>query len=406
MYEWWRSASAHTTGTVRLNLAEPKAVLTQAESNPDVLSGVAGYAIATISTGVMLLLRLLLQPYVHHRIPYSPFYVALLITLWLGGRGPALLVIGLGAVFGDWLSGGHLSRPFSSEFSLIATLIYFVNSGAILIFSQMLRSALRRAKEASRMLEQSRHELLELNRGLEDRVAERTTKLRETLGELQHISYSLTHDMRAPLRAMHSFAELLLADCGSQINHQGKIYLDRILGSATRLDNLILDALNFSVVAAAQTTLQPVDTEALLQGMLISYPQFQHPRADVRLEGALPIVLGNEALLTQCFSNLLDNAVKFVSPGARPQVRIFAETCGRKVRLCVADNGIGIPKEASDRIFRMFERAAKGYEGTGIGLAIVRKAVEKMGGQVRVESELGKGSKFWLELDRAEPLPA
>jgi signal transduction histidine kinase len=110
-------------------------------------------------------------------------------------------------------------------------------------------------------------------------------------------------------------------------------------------------------------------------------------------------VRGNEASLTQCISNLLDNAVKFVAPGAVPQVRIRSERVNGHVTLWFEDNGIGMDGEAKQKLFQMFQRVhGSNYPGTGIGLAIVRKAVERMGGEVGVESEPGKGSRFWLWL--------
>jgi signal transduction histidine kinase len=118
--------------------------------------------------------------------------------------------------------------------------------------------------------------------------------------------------------------------------------------------------------------------------------------------------MGNPALLTQCFSNLLNNALKFVPPGRTPAIRIFAQDLGRHVRIWVQDNGIGIEKEHQAKIFLMFHRLSHAYEGTGIGLALVKKAVERMHGEVGVESQPGQGSRFWFELDKAEeppPLP-
>jgi signal transduction histidine kinase len=122
--------------------------------------------------------------------------------------------------------------------------------------------------------------------------------------------------------------------------------------------------------------------------------------AEILIEGSLPPVLGNEALLTQCITNLLSNALKFVSPGTIPRVRIWAETARGEARVWFEDNGIGIAPENHARIFRMFERIhpASEYEGTGIGLTIVRKAVERMGAQIGLQSDLGKGSKFWIQL--------
>jgi signal transduction histidine kinase len=244
---------------------------------------------------------------------------------------------------------------------------------------------------------------------LEKRVAERTAqlernakKLEQSVGEMQHISYSLTHDMRAPLRAMHHFTQLLLEENGPNLNHTGREYIQRILASSTRLDNLIQDALTYTEVAGSpDVKLRPVDSGALLREMVASYPQFHPPNAEVRLEGELPRVMGNQAWLTQCFSNLLQNAAKFKTPGTVAQVKVRAEVADASIRFWVEDHGIGIPQAAQKRIFDMFQRAHAGYEGTGIGLAIVRKIVERMGGKVGVDSEPGQGSRFWVELPAA-----
>jgi PAS domain S-box-containing protein len=242
---------------------------------------------------------------------------------------------------------------------------------------------------------------------LEALVRERTARLQEMMGELQHVSYAITHDMRAPLRAMSTFAGIILDELTATSGATPELVdaCRRIITSASRLDQLIQDALNYTKAVLQELPQHPVDLERLLPSLIESYPNLQADKADIHIRNPLPTVLGEESLLTQCFSNLLGNAVKFVVPGTRPKIDIRVEPRGELVRITVEDNGIGIPQEAQRRLFGMFERLTSGYEGTGIGLAIVRKVVERMGGKVGVTSEPGQGSKFWVDLRRSSASP-
>jgi PAS domain S-box-containing protein len=239
---------------------------------------------------------------------------------------------------------------------------------------------------------------------LEQLVNERTAKLRETIADLEGFSYSLVHDMRAPLRAMQAFAAALEEDCGSRLDPQGLDYLRKIKTAASRMDHLITDSLNYSRLLHEELPLAPVNLDHLVRGLAETYPNLQPPRAEIRVEMDDLSVLGNEAALTQVFSNLLGNAVKFVAPGVTPRVRVWAEsrTPGRAL-IWVEDNGIGVPKDAQEKVFGLFQRMhrTEEYPGTGIGLAIVKKSLERIGGQVSLESEPGKGSRFCVELPLA-----
>jgi PAS domain S-box-containing protein len=255
-------------------------------------------------------------------------------------------------------------------------------------------------KRAEEEMSRIRDELAQKNLELEHRVEERTAKLRDTIGELEHFSYTITHDMRAPLRAMQAFGQILRDEYNSRLDEAGRDYLRRIVDAASRMDNLITDALNYSKVVRDEIPLEPIDPGALVRGIIESYPQFLPPQAGVELEGDFPFVLANKAGLTQCISNLLGNAVKFVEPGKLPNVRVWAEPRGDVARIWFEDNGIGIDPRQQQRVFVMFQRLNKQYEGTGVGLALVRKVVERMKGKVGFESEPGKGSRFWLELEK------
>ncbi len=237
---------------------------------------------------------------------------------------------------------------------------------------------------------------------LERTVAERTARLSEIIGELESFSYSISHDLRAPLRSIQGFAGFLMEDCGNKVGEQGRNHLHRITSAAHRMDRLIQDILSMSMVASAQLPLSKVDLDKLARGVIESYPNLNLHSAEIEIVGHLPEVIGNEAALTQCLSNLLGNAVKFVKPGTTPRIVIRAEEKETAVRLWVEDNGIGLSPEASEIIFGMFQRLSKSYEGTGIGLSIVKKAIERMGGTVGVSSVVGQGSKFWIELRKID----
>ena len=248
---------------------------------------------------------------------------------------------------------------------------------------------------------QAEERVKELNAELEQRIAVRTAVLKETVGELEAFSYSVSHDMRAPLRAMQGYAEKLLEDySGEVLDVEAQGYLSRISRAAVRLDRLIQDVLTYTKVLRGEAPMHPVDLERLITDLIDAYPEWQTPKAEVQIKGALPVITGNEALLTQCISNLISNGVKFVAPGVKPRVIVRAEQMGSQTRIWFEDNGVGIASENHGRVFRLFERIypTSQFEGTGAGLTIVRKAIERMNGQVGFESEFGKGSKFWIQL--------
>jgi PAS domain S-box-containing protein len=238
---------------------------------------------------------------------------------------------------------------------------------------------------------------------LERKVAERTARLNDTVSELQAFSYTVSHDLRAPLRAMQSYAQVLQEECADQLNDTAKGYLSRIERAGARLDRLIQDVLTYGRISRTELQLHALDVVKLIHEIIQQYPALQAPKAEIEIKEPIPQVVAEESSVTQCFSNLLGNAVKFVRDGVKPHVKIYSEDLGSKIRLWVEDNGIGIAPCHHERIFKMFERVDghTKYDGTGIGLAIVRKAMERMGGQVGLVSDEGKGCKFWLEFVKA-----
>jgi PAS domain S-box-containing protein len=258
-------------------------------------------------------------------------------------------------------------------------------------------------KRAELALSDAKDEIARHALQLEQLVQERTAELSKTIGELEGFSYSVSHDMRAPLRAMQSFAQFLVEEYGSKLDEQGVNYLHQIMRSAVRLDRLIQDVLSYSKILHAKLPLERVDLDRLVRDMVETFPNGQPIKPEISIKGTLPQVMGNEALLAQCVSNLLSNGAKFISPGTTPRLEVSAEPIeDATIRVWFKDNGIGIAPENHDRIFRLFERVnpTAQYEGTGIGLSIVRKAIERMGARVGFESQIGKGSNFWIQLKK------
>ncbi|HEY1111624.1 MAG TPA: PAS domain-containing protein, partial [Opitutaceae bacterium] len=217
---------------------------------------------------------------------------------------------------------------------------------------------------------------------LERRVEERTASLREAIQQMEEFSYSVSHDLRGPLRAMEAYAQALSEDYGDKLDATAQQYIDRIRQSSARMDRLTRDLLTYSRVVRTEVTVAPVDLDRLVNDIVHQYVELQEPKATVVAVGSLGTALGHESSLGQALANLMTNAVKYVARDVKPRVIVRARELDGRVRVEIVDNGIGIRAKDQKNLFRVFERVptvAK-YEGTGVGLAIVRKAVEKMGG--------------------------
>lgn len=262
----------------------------------------------------------------------------------------------------------------------------------------------RELAEKTERLRQAQAELRQHAEELERKVLERTAELRVTVSDLEAFSYSISHDLRAPLRAMQGFAQLLHENYGQKLDAEGRNWLERIMRSGARLNQLIDDVLSYSRIGRGELRLQPVYLDDLVPRVIEEYPNIGEANPELTLQKPLAPVIASEPLLIQCLANLLGNAVKFVPPGTRPHIQVRTEPVNGSVRLWIEDNGVGIPRGEQDRIFGLFTRgsAPSAVEGTGVGLAVVQRAVLRMRGSVGVDSEPGKGSRFWIQLPAAK----
>jgi len=247
--------------------------------------------------------------------------------------------------------------------------------------------------------------LRKANEMLEERVRSRTYELELRVRELEGFTSTVAHDLRAPLRSVHRYAELMLDPRNPPLDAQEVESLNRIVEATQGMDSLIEHLLTYSRLAEQRLTVRALDLENMVKEVLDGLAlQIRDLGAKVDVENPLPKVLGDPTVLSQALTNLVSNALKFVADKGTPHVRIRAIRRGHSVRIGVEDNGIGIASQYLDRIFLPFERlhGPDAFPGSGLGLAIVKKAAERMGGAVGVESVPGQGSRFWLELPSPE----
>jgi PAS domain S-box-containing protein len=243
-----------------------------------------------------------------------------------------------------------------------------------------------------------------VNELLEAKVQERTAQLQASLSSLEVLLYTIAHDLRAPNRHMQSFAQLLLLEHADRLDDKARDYLSRISAAAARNDELIRDLLEYGRLSHEAVALAPMDTRRTVEAVLQAVAgEIQRRHAHVHFGQEWPRVVANERLLEQILTNFVTNALTYVAPGREPEMLISAESEGGKAVLRVQDNGIGIPPDQIDRVFEPFIRLPNETHapGTGMGLAIVKKAAERLNGAVGADSTLGKGSCFWLQLQAA-----
>ncbi|WP_051935451.1 GAF domain-containing protein [Deinococcus sp. YIM 77859] len=274
-------------------------------------------------------------------------------------------------------------------------------------FALGLASQTAVALDNARLYGQLQQSHAELERRVEERTAQlaaQAAELQRSNAELEQFAYVASHDLQAPIRAVTSFAGLIARRYEAQLDARGQTYLRQIVESGEHMKRLVDDLLAFSRVHTEQRERQPVDSGAVLRAVLARLrPDLDLLEAQLQI-GALPTVLADASQLDQLFQNLLSNALKYRRPQVRPEVRVSAEREGEVWRFAVMDNGIGIEAQYFERIFVIFQRLhGQGeYEGTGIGLAVCQKIVERHGGRLWVESTPGAGSTFFFTLPAAE----
>lgn len=256
-------------------------------------------------------------------------------------------------------------------------------------------------------------EIEQANTELEDKVQQRTMTLKRYAEELERSNRELedfafvaSHDLQEPLRKIRAFSDRLVKKYSEELGEQGRDYINRMHAASERMSRLIEDLLNFSRVSTRQKDFEPVDLNNTLQEVVDNLEFAISARsANIQID-PLPTIDGDASQLRQVFTNLLANSLKFTAAEVTPEIQVTAthssdnETQTEEVCIAVKDNGIGFDEQYKDRIFNLFQRlhGRDEYTGTGIGLAICRKIVERHGGRIEVRSEIGVGTEFFVYL--------
>jgi signal transduction histidine kinase len=316
------------------------------------------------------------------------------------------------------LAQEHLVRDQQLQAAAEARLRHSIAALALVLLAalSLIYALVARSVTAARRAENL---LNRINVALETRVIERTTELEErsrqleersaqlekTNQQLESFSYSVSHDLRAPLRAISGFSQILARRHRNELSEEGRHFLDNVVDASAHMGRLIDDLLSYSRLGRNALVLKPVALGQILHQIGTTlHPRIVETGASLHIPDDLPVVTGDDTLLTQIFTNLIDNALTYRKPGETAQVSLQWRHAGDgQVVISVADKGIGIAAEHFEKIFSVFQRlhSQDEYPGTGIGLAVVQKSVDMLDGKVWLESTPGSGTTFYLQLPAA-----
>jgi signal transduction histidine kinase len=367
------------------------------------------YAVAILCMLVAFAIRYSLTPILGEELPFMLFIAAALVAAWYGGAASGIASLLLGLVLADHFFLPKGKQPGMSEPTEILLFFRYVFTASLGIFlieilHRNRRNVQREVELRARSEKALRTAQAELSRHageLEMRVAERSAELTAQVKFLQELLYQIAHNLRAPLRAMQGYSTILATEYASKLDATAQDYSRHISDATSQMNELINDVLQYGRLGHLEPRIKRVKLEEAVDQVLylLAY-QIQTRQAEVNVARPLPEVQADPDILGQVLINLIENAIKFRNLAIPLKINLRAETRDGMVRLWVEDNGIGIELRHQQRIFGAFEivHSLPDSEGTGIGLAVVKQGMQLMGGEVGLESELGRGSRFWIEL--------
>ena len=392
---------SETTAAINSSVEASQRMVQRKPQWREYLSAIQRYGLAVLCVSVALGLALFADYYKIHDVEAPLFLFAIALTAWHAGFGPAVLAF----VLSSGTFNYYFTQPLYTLYVTSSDVPYYI---VFLLFAGLVAwfSVVRRRAEQD--LRQSRDDLekeVTQRRALNEELGKRSGELEAINKELEAFAYSVSHDLRAPIRHIAGFTELLQKNAASVLDERSQRHATMILESAKRMGNLIDDLLAFSRIGRAEAHKTMVSLQQLVQEAQSEVAQETDGRNINWKVGKLPACYGDRSMLRLALINLIANAVKFTR--TRPQAEIEIASTNHnpdQIVVSIKDNGVGFDMKYVNKLFGVFQRlhAPEAFEGTGIGLATVQRIVHRHGGRAWAEGLLDKGATFYFSLSKSQ----
>jgi signal transduction histidine kinase len=369
-------------------------------------SPILRYGFSVVCVAIALGVALAFQHYGFRGVASPMFELAIVLTAWHAGIGPAAIAVVVSTAAFNYfftlpLYSFEVSREDLPQFLIFTGWVIVI--AWFVAMRRRIEDDLRRTRHDLQIEVQQRKHREEI-RQLNEELAKRATELEASNKELESFAYSVSHDLRAPLRHVVGYAELLQRHASSLLDDKSRRYMQTIVESAKRMGSLIDDLLAFSRIGRAETIKTQVSLEQLVKEVVAELAQDTKGRDIVWKISALPVCRGDRSMLRLAIHNLLSNAVKFTRTRKPAEIEIGCMDGANDIEVFVRDNGAGFDMNYANKLFGVFQRLHRSeeFEGTGIGLATVQRIIHRHGGKVRAEAALDRGATFYFSVPKAQ----